>query len=87
MSIKNFNNSFNNYHQRIGVGLYGIIWLQALVGFIRPQRYNHLKLLHQHGYLYQLCMFTTTFLFSAEGLKEEVYGFLCIGYLELQYAY
>lgn len=38
MSIKNFNNSFNNYHQRIGVALYGIIWLQALVGFIRPQR-------------------------------------------------
>ncbi|KAL0002273.1 hypothetical protein SO802_016054 [Lithocarpus litseifolius] len=38
MSIKNFNNSFNNYHQRIGVALYGIIWLQALVGFVRPQR-------------------------------------------------
>ncbi|KAK7836680.1 cytochrome b561 domain-containing protein [Quercus suber] len=38
MSIKNFNNSFNNYHQRIGVALYGIIWLQALVGFIRPRR-------------------------------------------------
>ncbi|KAA8526198.1 hypothetical protein F0562_008063 [Nyssa sinensis] len=38
MSIKNFENSFNNSHQRIGVALYGIIWLQALIGFFRPQR-------------------------------------------------
>ncbi|KAK7300162.1 hypothetical protein RJT34_10998 [Clitoria ternatea] len=38
MSIKNFNNSFNNYHQRLGVALYGIIWLQVLVGIFRPQR-------------------------------------------------
>ncbi|XP_011026234.1 PREDICTED: cytochrome b561 domain-containing protein At2g30890-like [Populus euphratica] len=38
MSIKNFNNSFDNHHQRIGVGLYGIVWLQALVGFLRPRR-------------------------------------------------
>ncbi|KAG6661690.1 hypothetical protein CIPAW_03G192200 [Carya illinoinensis] len=38
LSIKNFNNSFNNYHQRIGVALYGIIWLQPLVGVVRPQR-------------------------------------------------
>ncbi|KAJ6399208.1 hypothetical protein OIU77_019873 [Salix suchowensis] len=38
MSIKNFNNSFDNHHQRIGVGLYGIVWLQALIGFLRPRR-------------------------------------------------
>uniref|UniRef100_A0A5B7BM48 Cytochrome b561 domain-containing protein n=1 Tax=Davidia involucrata TaxID=16924 RepID=A0A5B7BM48_DAVIN len=38
MSIKNFENSFNNSHQRIGVALYGVIWLQALIGFLRPQR-------------------------------------------------
>ncbi|XP_038681574.1 cytochrome b561 domain-containing protein At2g30890-like [Tripterygium wilfordii] len=38
MSIKNFNNSFNNNHQRIGVALYGIMWFQALMGFLRPQR-------------------------------------------------
>ncbi|XP_041003427.1 cytochrome b561 domain-containing protein At2g30890-like [Juglans microcarpa x Juglans regia] len=38
LSIKNFNNSFNNYHQRIGVALYGIIWLQPLLGIVRPQR-------------------------------------------------
>ncbi|GAV88112.1 Cytochrom_B561 domain-containing protein [Cephalotus follicularis] len=38
MSIKNFNNSFNNHHQRLGVALYGIIWLQALIGIFRPQR-------------------------------------------------
>ncbi|KAF9589356.1 hypothetical protein IFM89_022965 [Coptis chinensis] len=38
MSIKNFENAFNNNHQRIGVGLYGIIWVQALIGFLRPRR-------------------------------------------------
>ncbi|KAF7815709.1 cytochrome b561 domain-containing protein [Senna tora] len=38
MSIKNFNNSFNNNHQRVGVALYAIIWLQLLLGIIRPQR-------------------------------------------------
>ncbi|XP_057441348.1 cytochrome b561 domain-containing protein At4g18260-like [Lotus japonicus] len=38
MSIKNFNLSFNNNHQRVGVALYGIIWLQVLVGIFRPQR-------------------------------------------------
>ncbi|XP_061356351.1 cytochrome b561 domain-containing protein At2g30890-like [Gastrolobium bilobum] len=38
MSIKNFNNLFNNNHQRLGVALYGIIWLQVLVGLFRPQR-------------------------------------------------
>ncbi|KAK3008419.1 hypothetical protein RJ639_014756, partial [Escallonia herrerae] len=38
MSIENFENSFNNYHQRMGLVLYGVIWLQALSGFLRPQR-------------------------------------------------
>ncbi|XP_047157491.1 cytochrome b561 domain-containing protein At4g18260-like isoform X2 [Vigna umbellata] len=38
MSIKNFNNLFNNSHQRLGVALYGIIWLQVLLGLFRPQR-------------------------------------------------
>ncbi|KAM7255802.1 hypothetical protein ACFE04_011543 [Oxalis oulophora] len=38
MSIKNFNNSFDNHHQRIGLALYGIIWLQALIGLLRPHR-------------------------------------------------
>ncbi|CAH2059982.1 unnamed protein product [Thlaspi arvense] len=38
MSIKNFNNSFNNHHQRLGVGLYAIVWFQALLGFLRPPR-------------------------------------------------
>ncbi|KAM1188432.1 hypothetical protein ACFX13_025054 [Malus domestica] len=38
MSFRNFNNSFNNKHQRVGIGLYGLIWLQALIGFVRPQR-------------------------------------------------
>ncbi|KAK1566501.1 hypothetical protein Q3G72_000797 [Acer saccharum] len=38
LSVKNFNNSFSNHHQKIGVALYGIIWLQALIGFLRPHR-------------------------------------------------
>ncbi|CAN0913957.1 Cytochrome b561 domain-containing protein At4g18260 [Linum grandiflorum] len=38
MSFRNFSNTFNNNHQRIGLSLYGIIWLQALTGFIRPSR-------------------------------------------------
>ncbi|MED6210086.1 hypothetical protein PIB30_060767 [Stylosanthes scabra] len=38
MSIKNFNNLFNNNHQRLGVALYGIIWLQLILGIFRPQR-------------------------------------------------
>ncbi|XVE78514.1 hypothetical protein DITRI_Ditri13aG0151300 [Diplodiscus trichospermus] len=38
MSIKNFNNSFNNHHQRLGATLYGVIWLQALTGVLRPWR-------------------------------------------------
>ncbi|XVE51595.1 hypothetical protein DITRI_Ditri02bG0054200 [Diplodiscus trichospermus] len=40
MSMKNFENSFNNNHQRLGLALYGAIWLQALVGFFRPPREN-----------------------------------------------
>lgn len=39
MSIKNFNNSFNNHHQRLGIGLYATVWFQALLGFLRPSRY------------------------------------------------
>ncbi|KAJ9690962.1 hypothetical protein PVL29_013226 [Vitis rotundifolia] len=38
LSVKNFENSFNNYHQRIGLALYGAIWVQALIGFCRPGR-------------------------------------------------
>ncbi|KAK7255250.1 hypothetical protein RIF29_28656 [Crotalaria pallida] len=38
MSIKNFNNLFNNSHQRLGVALYSVIWIQVLVGILRPQR-------------------------------------------------
>ncbi|KAL3508950.1 hypothetical protein ACH5RR_028351 [Cinchona calisaya] len=38
MSFKNFENSFNNDHQRLGLGLYGLVWLQFLIGIIRPRR-------------------------------------------------
>ncbi|CAA0808751.1 Cytochrome b561/ferric reductase transmembrane protein family [Striga hermonthica] len=38
MSIKFFDNSFNNVHQRIGLAFYIIMWLQALLGIFRPRR-------------------------------------------------
>ncbi|XAR59325.1 hypothetical protein NMG60_11015115 [Bertholletia excelsa] len=38
LSIRSFENSFNNHHQRIGLALYGAIWLQALTAFRRPRR-------------------------------------------------
>ncbi|XP_021837784.2 cytochrome b561 domain-containing protein At4g18260 [Spinacia oleracea] len=37
-SIKTFENSFNNNHQRIGLVLYIAIWVQAVIGFCRPNR-------------------------------------------------
>ncbi|XP_050234032.1 cytochrome b561 domain-containing protein At4g18260 [Mercurialis annua] len=36
MSIKSFENAFDNNHQRIGLALYGAIWVQAIIGFLRP---------------------------------------------------
>lgn len=38
LSMKNLDNSFKNLHQRIGIALYGGIWLQALIGILRPHR-------------------------------------------------
>ncbi|XP_058200992.1 cytochrome b561 domain-containing protein At2g30890-like isoform X2 [Rhododendron vialii] len=38
LSIKSFENSFNNHHQRIGLALYAAILLQAFIGFRRPHR-------------------------------------------------
>ncbi|XP_020099238.1 cytochrome b561 domain-containing protein At4g18260-like isoform X2 [Ananas comosus] len=40
LSIKNFANSFENTHQRMGLALYGSIWLQSVFGFFRPNRSN-----------------------------------------------
>uniref|UniRef100_A0A7N0TIS8 Cytochrome b561 domain-containing protein n=1 Tax=Kalanchoe fedtschenkoi TaxID=63787 RepID=A0A7N0TIS8_KALFE len=38
LSIRNFDNSFNNCHQRMGLSLYVAVWVQLLTGFFRPQR-------------------------------------------------
>ncbi|KAL8507911.1 hypothetical protein ACS0TY_018456 [Phlomoides rotata] len=38
MSIKYFDNSFNNEHQKIGLVFYGLVWLQILVSFFKPHR-------------------------------------------------
>ncbi|XP_020597899.1 cytochrome b561 domain-containing protein At2g30890-like [Phalaenopsis equestris] len=38
LSVRNFDNSFSNMHQRIGLGLYGLILVQPLIGFLRPHR-------------------------------------------------
>ncbi|KAL3632251.1 hypothetical protein CASFOL_025235 [Castilleja foliolosa] len=43
MSIKYFNNSFDNDHQRIGLAFYVIMWLQAFLGIFRPQRKQRQK--------------------------------------------
>ncbi|KAL8126867.1 hypothetical protein AgCh_013967 [Apium graveolens] len=40
LSIRKFENAFNNNHQRFGLALYGVVWLQALIGFFRPKRGN-----------------------------------------------
>ncbi|KAF3658162.1 putative phytochrome C-like [Capsicum annuum] len=36
MSIGNFDNSFTNNHQKIGLAIYGAIWLQAATGGFKP---------------------------------------------------
>ncbi|GLT59837.1 hypothetical protein SLA2020_326340 [Shorea laevis] len=38
MSLRSFENSFNNSHQRLGLALYAAMWLQALIGFLKPAR-------------------------------------------------
>ncbi|XP_045826883.1 cytochrome b561 domain-containing protein At4g18260-like isoform X2 [Trifolium pratense] len=38
MSLKKFENSFDNNHQRLGLALYGAILVQAFIGFFRPHR-------------------------------------------------
>ncbi|KAL3502935.1 hypothetical protein ACH5RR_037384 [Cinchona calisaya] len=38
ISFKNFENSFNNGHQRLGLALYGLLWLQLLIGIVRQHR-------------------------------------------------
>ncbi|KAK4740642.1 hypothetical protein SAY87_024230 [Trapa incisa] len=37
LSLRSFENSFNNHHQRIGLVLYVAIWIQAIVGLLRPR--------------------------------------------------
>ncbi|KAG5596541.1 hypothetical protein H5410_037773 [Solanum commersonii] len=38
MSIGNFDKSFTNNHQRIGLAVYAAIWLQAATGIFNPDR-------------------------------------------------
>ncbi|CAO1948052.1 unnamed protein product [Urochloa humidicola] len=38
LSLMNFENSFSNSHQRVGLALYGVMWLQPIIGFFRPER-------------------------------------------------
>ncbi|XP_057797708.1 cytochrome b561 domain-containing protein At4g18260-like [Salvia miltiorrhiza] len=38
LSIRNFENAFNNTHQRIGLALYAAIYMQLILGFKRPKR-------------------------------------------------
>ncbi|WOK93538.1 cytochrome b561 domain-containing protein [Canna indica] len=43
LSLMNFENSFNNTHQRIGLALYALIWIQPLTAFSRPPRGNEMR--------------------------------------------
>ncbi|KAE8730487.1 Cytochrome b561 domain-containing protein [Hibiscus syriacus] len=74
MSVKNFNDSFNNHHQRLGLALYGTIWLQALTGVLRPSR----------GDVHDIVEHIEHKTLSTGDQKEEVDGFLQTGYWELQ---
>ncbi|KAG1346827.1 cytochrome b561 domain-containing protein [Cocos nucifera] len=38
LSIINFENFFDNIHQRTGLVVYALIWIQPLIGFLRPHR-------------------------------------------------
>ncbi|KAF3777844.1 Cytochrome b561 domain-containing protein [Nymphaea thermarum] len=38
MALKNFENKFNNTHQKIGLAIYALIWLQPFIGLCRPHR-------------------------------------------------
>ncbi|CAN6453033.1 unnamed protein product [Victoria cruziana] len=38
LAVKNFENKFNNTHQRIGLAVFALIWLQPLTGLCRPHR-------------------------------------------------
>ncbi|KAL8468463.1 hypothetical protein ACS0TY_031613 [Phlomoides rotata] len=38
LSIRSFENAFDNAHQRIGLVLYAAVYLQILIGFRRPKR-------------------------------------------------
>ncbi|MED6159962.1 hypothetical protein PIB30_047065 [Stylosanthes scabra] len=38
ISLKKFENSFDNHHQRLGLALYAAILMQAFIGFFRPHR-------------------------------------------------
>ena len=40
LSVMHFDNSFSNSHQRVGLALYGSMWLQPLIGFFRPERWK-----------------------------------------------
>lgn len=38
LSVFKFNNKFQYTHQRLGLALYIIVWLQPIVGLLRPER-------------------------------------------------
>lgn len=38
ISFKKFENSFNNNHQRLGLALFGAVWVQVFLGFCKPKR-------------------------------------------------
>ncbi|PKA48745.1 Transcription factor bHLH133 [Apostasia shenzhenica] len=50
LSLKNFEKSFSNTHQRMGLALYALIWVLPVIGFFRPQRGEKLRSIWYTGH-------------------------------------
>lgn len=93
MSIKNFENSFNNNHQRLGLALYGGMWVQGIIGFLRPPRYVHvytrifMYITFSHLIPTFICTYVMCVFMYVEEIKEEQHGSLYIGFLGQQYVW
>lgn len=66
MSLKKFENSFDNNHQKLGLALYGAILAQGLIGFFRPHRS-----IHQNFHLFGLTF--SVFVKALEFSKHALY--------------
>lgn len=71
MSIKNFENSFSNHHQRLGLALYAAIWMQTFIGFFRPPRLIILIIIKLKIPPFFLALTNSIFFFFYRGTKRR----------------